>query len=157
MKQRLGFTIVEIIVVITVIAILASIGMVSYSGTQVRARDGERVADTDTMAAGLETYYEKFGKYPDLATISGSTFIANDLGVPEAALTSPTAASVSAPVFSYTWGLSGNAAQYGYVSYQDTGIANPCTLATQTCTRFVISYTPEQGGARVDKTSKFGN
>lgn len=157
MKQRLGFTIVEIIIVITVIAILATIGTVSYSSMQVRARDNERVADIDTMAASLESYYERFGKYPDQATITGSTFIATELRVTESALTSPGAGSVSAPIFSYIWGASANTAQYGYIAYRDTGTANQCTLATQTCTRFILSYTPEQSGVRVNVTSKFGN
>lgn len=157
MKQRLGFTIVEIIVVITAIAILASIGMVSYSSMQVRARDSERVADIDTMAGGLESYYERFGKYPDQATITGSTFIATELRVSESALTTPNAGSVSAPVYSYIWGASANATQYGYIAYRDTGTTNQCTLSTQTCTRFVLSYTPEQNGVRVNLPSKFGN
>lgn len=157
MKHRFGFTIVEIIVVITAIAILATIGMVSYSNMQVRARDNERIADIDTMAGSLESYYERFGKYPDLATITGGTFIATELRVSESALTSPNAGSVSAPAYSYVSPASTNPTQYGYVAYRDTGTTNQCTLATQTCTRFVLSYTPEQTGVRVNVTSKFGN
>jgi len=43
--SRQGFTIVELLIVIVVIAILAAISIVGYNGIQVRARDSIRAQD----------------------------------------------------------------------------------------------------------------
>lgn len=52
LKQRIsqaGFTIVELLVVITVIGILASIGVVSYNGAQQSARNSARLAAVEQL------------------------------------------------------------------------------------------------------------
>lgn len=154
MKRR-GFTIVEIVVVITAIAILAGIGMVSYSAMQVRARDTERTADIDVMSAALETYYERFGKYPDTTTMSGSGFLSDTLRVSAEALTTPGTTGASAPLYSYTMATTSSTSQYAYMAYQNTSTTQ-CTTAAQSCTRFVLSYSLERTGAQT-KLSKFGN
>lgn len=59
-----GFTIVELLVVIVVVAILATITVVSYSGVQQRARDSQREQDIKTIVQALELYRIKNGRYP---------------------------------------------------------------------------------------------
>jgi general secretion pathway protein G len=59
-----GFTIVELLIVIVVIAILATISIVAYRGVQARARDSQRKSDIATIAKALELYYIDNGKYP---------------------------------------------------------------------------------------------
>ena len=59
-----GFTIVELLVVIVVIAILAAITIVAFNGIQQRARDSQRSADIATIAKALEIYYLDQGGYP---------------------------------------------------------------------------------------------
>lgn len=59
-----GFTIVELLIVIVVIAILAAISMVAFTGIQQRARDSTRDADIAQIAKALELYYIDHGKYP---------------------------------------------------------------------------------------------
>lgn len=51
-KQR-GFTIVELLIVIVVIAILSAITTVSYNGAQQRSRDSQRVTDIANMKKAL--------------------------------------------------------------------------------------------------------
>lgn len=65
-KQRVqhGFTIVELLIVIVVIAILAAISIVAYSGIQERARNAQRQEDIRTIAKALEMYYIREGHYP---------------------------------------------------------------------------------------------
>src|SRR5665647_1267400 len=51
-----GFTIVELVVVISIIGILAAIGLVSYGGIQPRARDTSVQSDIETMDASQTNY-----------------------------------------------------------------------------------------------------
>ncbi|MBU1000529.1 prepilin-type N-terminal cleavage/methylation domain-containing protein [Patescibacteria group bacterium] len=69
-----GFTLVELLVVISIIAVLSAIGLVSFRRVQQIARDGKRVADIDTIAKSLEiskdfttgVYYNKLSTdFPD--------------------------------------------------------------------------------------------
>lgn len=67
-----GFTIVELLIVIVVIGILASITIVAYGGIQARARDSQRQSDVESITKALELYYLDNGHYPPG---SGSTVI----------------------------------------------------------------------------------
>lgn len=63
-----GFTLVELLVVITIIAILAVIGITAFAGAQKTARDGRRRSDIDSIAKAMETRYDSVaGTYPALA------------------------------------------------------------------------------------------
>lgn len=59
-----GFTIVELLIVIVIIAILAAITIVAYNGIQQRARDAQRIQDVKTIAKALEMYYLDNGEFP---------------------------------------------------------------------------------------------
>jgi len=59
-----GFTIVELLIVIVVIAILAAISFVAYNNIQQRARDNMRKADIANLAKGIELYHAANGNYP---------------------------------------------------------------------------------------------
>ena len=53
-----GFTIVELIVTIVILVILTTIVVVRLSSTQADGRNHERSIDTETIATGLELYYD---------------------------------------------------------------------------------------------------
>lgn len=63
-KTRSGFTIVELLIVIVVIGILASITIVAFNGIQGRARDTQRVQDMNSIVKALEVYKIQNGSYP---------------------------------------------------------------------------------------------
>jgi len=69
-KTKSGFTIVELLIVIVVIAILAAISVVAYNGVQQRGRDSQRSSDITALAKAIELYYIDNGQFP---LSSGST------------------------------------------------------------------------------------
>ncbi len=67
-----GFTLVELLVVITILAILATIAFTIFSGTQKSARDARRRADIDAIATAMETHYGQNGQYSGLCQITST-------------------------------------------------------------------------------------
>lgn len=61
--SRSGFTVVELLIVIVVIAILAAITTVTYTGVQNRARDSARKQDIATLVKATQLYYVDNGDY----------------------------------------------------------------------------------------------
>lgn len=59
-----GFTLVEIIVTIGIVAALSTLAIISFRGTRVAARDTKRLSDFNTLATALQTYYQQNGSYP---------------------------------------------------------------------------------------------
>lgn len=63
-KTPAAFTLVELIVVITILAILGTIGFLSVGGYSSRARDSTRVADVASIAKSLDLSIVTVGSYP---------------------------------------------------------------------------------------------
>ncbi len=63
-RKQTGFTIVELLIVIVVIAILAAITIVAFNGIQARARDSERTAEAKLLQNAIEMYRVDNGTYP---------------------------------------------------------------------------------------------
>lgn len=63
-QTQKGFTIVELLIVIVVIGILASITIVAYNGIQSRARDASRDNNVKQLKTALELYKADNGFYP---------------------------------------------------------------------------------------------
>jgi len=66
-SSRRGFTIVELLIVIVVIAILAAISVVAYNGIQARARDAQRVSDLNSIYKAVLNYQSVHGSLPGCA------------------------------------------------------------------------------------------
>lgn len=63
--MKKGFTLVELLVVISIIGALVTIALVSFRNSQARGRDAERKSDLKQISSALELYYSDYGKYPD--------------------------------------------------------------------------------------------
>lgn len=59
-----GFTIVELLIVIVVIAILAAVTIVAFNGIQVRAENAKTLSAVDQYAKALRIYKTNTGDYP---------------------------------------------------------------------------------------------
>lgn len=64
MLFKRGFTIVEVMVVIVVISIVASVIFVGSQDSGRRSRDAERKTDLKTLQNAVELYRLKYGRYP---------------------------------------------------------------------------------------------
>ena len=63
-KSISGFTIVELLIVIVVIAVLAAITLVAFNGIQNRGHDAAVQSDLQTLAKKLRLYYVDNEAYP---------------------------------------------------------------------------------------------
>lgn len=63
-NPNLGFTLIELLVSVTIITLLAMIGLSSFSSLQARGRDARRKADVEQVRTALELYRSQNGYYP---------------------------------------------------------------------------------------------
>jgi prepilin-type N-terminal cleavage/methylation domain-containing protein len=72
-NTRRGFTIVELLIVIVVIAVLASIVIVAYNNVQARASFSKEQGDLKNITKALGLYYVDHESYPNTTSQSGCT------------------------------------------------------------------------------------
>ena len=132
-KSR-GFTIVELLIVIVVIAILAAITIVAYNGVQNRAKSSAGQALANTIAKKAEIFNASENGYPTNAAFIANTG-AGTAGNPKEAKLDNTAAVQTAVVTSttanngqvvtYLGGCTGGGAKIGY---WDFGATTPAVV-----------------------------
>lgn len=64
MKKNPGFTLIEVLVAATIIAVLTTIGMVSYQTTARQSRDAKRKSDLEQIRVALEMIRADCDSYP---------------------------------------------------------------------------------------------
>ncbi len=102
MKKKIGFTLIELMVVISIIALLVTAGAVIYSKILTNSRDAKRKADLETVKSALVLYRTDNGYYPpsidwqSMAPINNYlsvTSMADPKGVPYTYNPTPTSCS----------------------------------------------------------------
>jgi prepilin-type N-terminal cleavage/methylation domain-containing protein len=173
MKSR-GFTIIELVIVITILGILMVLGTVSLGSSQISGRDSKRKADIEAIANSLETYYNSgtdthasTNQYPSIAELisggnSSMTSTLRDISL--SSLTAPgatdpastlLAATNSAQTISDVTPLP-TIAQYIYqpLTQQSDGSWVLCSAASQECRKFNLYYRLESDNSINKVTSK---
>ena len=64
---RQGFTLVELLVSISIMATLMAVLLPNLVGARERARDAQKVSDMGSIKNGLRMYYNDNQKYPNLS------------------------------------------------------------------------------------------
>lgn len=65
-KTKLGFTLIELMVVITIIGILATGAVSVYTSQIQKARDSNRVTSVKALQSSVEQSYSDLSEYPDV-------------------------------------------------------------------------------------------
>jgi prepilin-type N-terminal cleavage/methylation domain-containing protein len=141
-KRQSGFTIVELLIVIVVIGILATLVIVTFTGIQQKARDSQRQTDINAVNSQLEAFYAQKGYYPSLTDLQTSTWVSGNLkGLDAASLVDPKGAAGS------TVEATAGADHYGY--------AATCTdpAVDTTCTGYTLTANLENGDPFVKKSN----
>jgi prepilin-type N-terminal cleavage/methylation domain-containing protein len=79
LKANAGFTLIEILIVISIIGLLSAATLIGLGAFRGQGRDARRLSDLRQIQNGLELIYAKMGAYPD--DISNVTFSAANIGV----------------------------------------------------------------------------
>ncbi len=145
-----GFTIVELLIVIVVIGILATLVIVTFTGIQQKARNSQRQTDVNAVTSHVEAFYAQYGFYPTLADLQDATFLSTYMkGLDPEALRDPKQASGATVLATVA------ADAYSYVA-SGTGCTNTTATATgpvdNGCTAFVMTA-QEEGGSTYTKSS----
>lgn len=76
MKKR-GFTLVELLIVMAVIAILIGIAIPSFRGMQAEANRTKAEGDVRVIKIAIESYYKNNGTYPAVASYQATLLAAS--------------------------------------------------------------------------------
>ena len=63
-KIKFGFTLVELLVVISIIGILSTVLLANFNAARERSRDTQRKADLRNLQTALRLYYSDYGSFP---------------------------------------------------------------------------------------------
>lgn len=148
-KKTDGFTLVELLVVIIVVGVLATITIFTFSSVQKNSRDSARKMRAELIATSLENYYQKHGEYPNCSTLtqSSSTVISSTLtDLKTDDLATPTATSGTNSIICGDLNTV-NTDSFGYTG-DDT-----CT-SSGACTEFTLQYREEYSNSIKSIVSK---
>lgn len=133
--MRKGFTLVELLIVMAVIAILIGIAIPSFRGMQQEANKTKAEGDVRVIKIAVESYYKNHGnQYPDVANYQ-TTLLAASPKILETNLYDPFGAT-STTTYSYVLSAAtaATAKYYAIYSVGPSGTGTVNLAADGTCT-----------------------
>lgn len=115
--SRSGFTIVELLIVIVVVAILAAITVVAYNGIQSRANDAAVQSDLENIVKKIRVFHATNSRFPQGYT----DLVDTDLRVTRAAYSRGMYNGSSWYNIVYCWANSTNPDQFAIVAQAKSG------------------------------------
>ncbi len=149
-KHQSGFTLVELLIVIVVIGILATLVISTYGGIQQKARNTTRQTDISTLQAHLEAYFAQQGNYPTLADMQNRSWIKSNLKSLDVGNLQDPSWSIALTCKDNNGNAivsgtnPGKPGCYAYVVTNDSGTA--CDNSTTNCTKYTLIANNEGGG-----------
>lgn len=130
-SDRVGFTLVELLIVIVVIAILAAITIVAYGNVTTKARYATMQSDLASLNNAILLYYQDAGAYPHSGTGGGNVTASAgaSMNIPGLVASGYIARIPSIPddgaggYYAYIW--SANGVDYKLVRLTLSGVALP--------------------------------
>lgn len=146
-KKQKGFTIVELLIVIVIIGILATIVIVTFTGIQKKARDSKRQTDINAVNSQIAAFYTNYGFYPTLGDLNSATFRSAYMkGLDSNALTDPKGGAMTdtAGTNHYAYkATSSDATKTCDNTAVESATSNP---TDNNCDTYVLTATLENGG-----------
>ena len=102
--NKSGFTIVELLIVIVVIAILAAITIVAYNGITARANSSSAQSTAANVLKKVEAYNAEEGSYPNRPALLTGAASDKSYAMPNGASSFTTGSGGTAPNFSTAYG-----------------------------------------------------
>ncbi len=62
--KKTAFTLIELLIVIAIIGLLATMAMVSLKEVRARTRDAKRLSDVKQILTALQLHFDKYERYP---------------------------------------------------------------------------------------------
>lgn len=130
--MKKGFTLVELMVVMTIMMVLTAIGALSYSQAVIKSRDGRRMSDLSKIQNALELYrHETGGPYP-ASDVVASTLVPKYL---ESMPTDPKTKDV------YPYSLGATSYRYSlFAAVENLGSTTPVMSQTISCGSITCNY-----------------
>jgi len=76
LRRMRGFTLIEMLIVMTLIVVLASVGLIAYQTSVRRGREAVLKEDLYRMRDAIDQYYADKGKYPtDLNELVSTNYV----------------------------------------------------------------------------------
>ena len=140
-RRQKGFTLLELMVVVAIIAIIAGIVLVNYTKPRANAQSAASQANLKEIATAMELYYQDNNSYPASGTVNAQLFGANAARYMQSAPTSPGPGGGN-----YTYTLDAGGTSY---TVTDPATYPSSTLATLTA----ASAAPASGDVTLGNTA----
>lgn len=127
MKKFKGFTFIEILVVVTIIGLLTSVAVATYSIFLKQSRDAKRKADLEQTRAALEMYRSTNNTYPTVGL--------SELTTPPTVYIQTVPTDPKDPTYTYYY--TGSISDYTIGAYLEGASSCPVTIS---CTGANCNY-----------------